>query len=147
MNFFPAAANYGAAWCMVLSRYFPSILWGLAIAIGLTLVSAWLVAWLWNWTIPGLFKLPALTFWQAFRLQVIAALLLGGLRTLPFVSGPNVAEVGSNGSDPQLRLSEVNEILLEAERTERAADAHLKESLRLLAILQPAIPGGTAPGP
>jgi len=147
MNFFPAAANYGSAWYTILARYFPSILWGIVIFLFLMALSAWLLGWLWNWTMPELFKLPALTFWQALRLQLIATLLLGGLRMLPFASGPNGAELTSGGGDPETRLAQVNDILLEAERTERAADAHLRESLRLLAILQPAIPGGSAPAP
>jgi len=147
VNFFPAAANYGSAWYTILARYFPSILWGICIVVILTVISAGLLAWLWNWTVPGLFKLPALTFWQALRLQLIAALLLGALRTLPFASGSNGAELASGGLDTQTRLAQVNDILLEAERTERAADAHLRESLRLLAALQPAIPSGSAPAP
>jgi len=147
MNFFLTVGSYGSAWFTILSRYFPSILCGLAIVVVLALIGAGLLKWLWNWTVPGLFKLPALTFWQALRLQLIAALLFGGLWTLPFTGGAKSAELTSGGGDPETRLAQVNDILLEAERTERAADAHLRESLRLLAILQPAIPGGAAPAP
>lgn len=34
--------------------------------------------WLWNITCPELFHLPYLTYWQAFRILLIAALLFGG---------------------------------------------------------------------
>jgi hypothetical protein len=33
--------------------------------------------WLWNMTIPELFGLKGLTYWQAFRLLLIAGLLFG----------------------------------------------------------------------
>lgn len=34
--------------------------------------------WLWNETMPDLFRLPLITYWQAFRLLLIAAILIGG---------------------------------------------------------------------
>jgi hypothetical protein len=40
----------------------------------------WLFEWLWNITIPQLFNLKEITYWQAFRLLLIAAMLLGGGR-------------------------------------------------------------------
>jgi hypothetical protein len=36
--------------------------------------------WLWNITMPQVFNLPRLGFWQAFRLVIIAAILFGGVR-------------------------------------------------------------------
>ncbi len=149
MTFFSAVGSYGSAWLTIFSRYFPAILWGVAIVAALTAVGAGLLKWLWNGTVPAIFQLPALTFWQAFRLQLIVALLLGKLWALPFSSGSNGAALASGDADTGTRLSQVNDILLEAERTERAADAHLRESLRLLAVLQPAVSGGggTAPAP
>jgi hypothetical protein len=39
-----------------------------------------LVMWIWNLTMPDVFRLPRITFWQAFRLVVLAGLLLGTLR-------------------------------------------------------------------
>jgi len=145
MTFFSAVGNYGSAWLTILSRYLPAILWGVVIVAILAAVSAALLRWLWNGTVPGIFSLPGLTFWQAFRLQLIVALLLGKLWTLPF-AGAGGAALASGDPDTGTRLSQVNDILLEAERTERAADAHLRESLRLLAALQPA-GGGAAPAP
>ena len=37
---------------------------------------------LWNWLMPTLFGLPAITFWQAWGLMVLSWILLGGFRGL-----------------------------------------------------------------
>jgi len=34
---------------------------------------------LWNSTIPEIFGLPVIRFWQAFRLLILAAILFGGM--------------------------------------------------------------------
>lgn len=47
-------------------------LWGI-----LTLVSSALLKWLWNITVPGIFRLREIEFWEAFRLLIITALLFG----------------------------------------------------------------------
>ena len=39
-----------------------------------------LLQYLWNITMPEVFTLKPLTFWQAFRLLVIASILFGGPR-------------------------------------------------------------------
>lgn len=49
------------------------ILW----VIMLFILSA-VLQWLWNMTIPEVFGLKTITFWQAFRLLIIAAILFGG---------------------------------------------------------------------
>lgn len=43
-----------------------------------------LLQWLWNITCPDVFHLPKITYWQAFRLLLIAAILFGGFH---FFSG------------------------------------------------------------
>ena len=43
----------------------------LGIAVGLFL-------WLWNITVPQVFGLKTITFWQAFRLMLIAGILFNG---------------------------------------------------------------------
>jgi len=46
---------------------------GLLVAfIILALLLSGLLKWLWNTTMPAIFSLPRLTYWQAFRLIVIA---------------------------------------------------------------------------
>ncbi len=37
-----------------------------------------LLKWLWNMTMPEVFHLKPITYWQAFRLMLIAGLLFGG---------------------------------------------------------------------
>ena len=49
------------------------VLW---IVIVIFLVPA-IFQWLWNITCPQVFRLPSLTYWQAFRLMIIAGLLFG----------------------------------------------------------------------
>ncbi len=34
--------------------------------------------WLWNITVPDIFKIRAIGFWEAFRLLLLAAILFGG---------------------------------------------------------------------
>lgn len=50
----------------------------LAIGIMLVFVSTALLQWLWNETMPELFRAPTVTFWQAFRLLLMAGILIGG---------------------------------------------------------------------
>ena len=38
------------------------------------------VHYLWNWLMPGLFRLPAVTFWQAVGLLALSWVLFGGWR-------------------------------------------------------------------
>ena len=40
----------------------------------------WLVATLWNWLMPPIFGLGAITFWQALGLFVLGRILFGGVR-------------------------------------------------------------------
>lgn len=47
------------------------VLIGLGVAVGLFL-------WLWNLTMPQVFGLGTLTFWQAFRLVLMAGVLFNG---------------------------------------------------------------------
>ena len=55
----------------------------LLIPVILLLVTA-LLQWLWNITIPGIFNLREITFWEAFRLLIIAGILFGGGRNINF---------------------------------------------------------------
>jgi len=50
----------------------------LLLAAGLFFLGAFLLRYLWNTTIPELFNLKQVTYWQAFRLLLIASLLFGG---------------------------------------------------------------------
>lgn len=46
--------------------------------IGFFLVVAALLQWLWNTTMPEVFRLRSITYWPAFRLMLIAGLLFSG---------------------------------------------------------------------
>lgn len=62
----------------------------------MAIISFWILAvifvvpavfqWLWNKTCPQVFHLPRLTYWQSFRLLIIAGLFFGGSHLL-FQSG------------------------------------------------------------
>ena len=49
-----------------------------AIAVLLFLVVTALFRWLWNITMPEVFGLKRITYWQAFRLLIMAGMLFGG---------------------------------------------------------------------
>lgn len=51
---------------------------GLFFAAGFAILFALVVQALWNWIMPAVFALPAITFWQAFGLLLLAKLLFGG---------------------------------------------------------------------
>lgn len=50
----------------------------LVIAAVCLLLLGWIVMSLWNWLVPPLFGAPAITFWQALGLFLLARLLFGG---------------------------------------------------------------------
>ena len=49
-----------------------------AIAVLLFFVVTALFRWLWNITMPEVFGLKRITYWQAFRLLIMAGMLFGG---------------------------------------------------------------------
>jgi hypothetical protein len=52
----------------------------IGIAIGLVLVAIMVVVfrWLWNSTMPEVFDLKEISFWQALRILLLAGMLFGG---------------------------------------------------------------------
>ncbi len=48
---------------------------GLLFAGIMALLLGFAVVWLWNWLMPAIFGLPAITFWQAWGLVVLAHIL------------------------------------------------------------------------
>ncbi|WP_206078858.1 hypothetical protein [Allomesorhizobium camelthorni] len=66
----------------------------IAAIVGLAIVSA-ILRWLWNATMPEVFGLRALTFWQAVKLLLIATILFGGptsaVHLAPDDGGPVIA--------------------------------------------------------
>jgi hypothetical protein len=51
------------------------ILLGVAGAAVLGLVLGLVIMWLWNWLMPGIFGLPAITYWQAVGIFILCHLL------------------------------------------------------------------------
>jgi hypothetical protein len=51
---------------------------GVAFAVLFALFFGWLVMLLWNWLVPGLFGLKAISYWQAFGITVLAKILFSG---------------------------------------------------------------------
>ncbi len=59
---------------MGMQMMIPMVLIGIALFFAV----AALFKWLWNITIPEVFGLKDITYWQGFRLMVIALILFGG---------------------------------------------------------------------
>ena len=51
---------------------------GIPIIIGIFILMVFVFQLLWNTTMPQVFQLREITFWQAFRLLLLASLLFGG---------------------------------------------------------------------
>lgn len=49
-------------------------------AVMFSFLTAWIVMLLWNWLMPVIFGLGAITFWQAFGLMILSGMLFGGVR-------------------------------------------------------------------
>lgn len=43
-----------------------------------------LVFWLWNLTVPFVFRLTTITYWQAFRLVILVILFIGAVQLVRF---------------------------------------------------------------
>jgi hypothetical protein len=55
---------------------------GLAIALVLIAVFAVIFQWLWNTTMPDVFGVKTLNFWQAIKILILAGILFGGHRVV-----------------------------------------------------------------
>ena len=55
---------------------------GIAIAGVLIAILVLLFRWLWNSTMPEVFGLRELSFWQAFKIMLLAGILFGGHRAV-----------------------------------------------------------------
>ena len=57
-------------------------MFGIMLVIAIVIVVFFLIValfqWLWNTTMPDVFGVNAVTYWQGFRLLLLAALLFGG---------------------------------------------------------------------
>ena len=55
---------------------------GIAIAAVLVAIMVVVFRWLWNTTMPEVFGLRELSFWQAFKIMLLAGILFGGHRAM-----------------------------------------------------------------
>lgn len=55
---------------------------GLIIALVVIAIFAVVFRWLWNTTMPEVFGLKTLTFWQAIKILILAGILFGGHRVI-----------------------------------------------------------------
>jgi len=62
---------------MLPLHLFPNLLVFIIIGVALFLLVTALFQWLWNITMPDVFNLKTINYWQAFRLLLIAGLLFG----------------------------------------------------------------------
>ncbi len=53
------------------------VLAGITFAAAFALLFGFLVQYLWNWVMPDLFGLKAITYWQAFALLILAKIFFG----------------------------------------------------------------------
>ena len=73
-----------------------AVLAGLAIALVIFFVLILLFKWLWNITMPEVFGIKEVTFWQAFRILILASILFGGHRTIQ-----QGADMGTDAMDEE----------------------------------------------
>ncbi|HNW27533.1 MAG TPA: hypothetical protein PKN50_03560 [Spirochaetota bacterium] len=69
-------------------RIIGMVLAGVAFAILFALVFGLIVQYLWNWVMPDLFGLKAVTYWQAFALVILAKIFFGSFSRHHGRSGP-----------------------------------------------------------
>lgn len=50
------------------------------LAVAIAALLGFVIMWLWNWLMPGLFGLRTIGYWQAIGLFFLSKLLLGGFR-------------------------------------------------------------------
>ncbi len=51
------------------------ILAGVVAAAGFFVLFGFIVMWLWNWLMPAIFRLPAISFWQSWGLLLLSSIL------------------------------------------------------------------------
>jgi len=54
------------------------VIGGLALAVVFAFLFGWLVMILWNWLMPTIFGLPAITYWQGWGLVLLSHILIKG---------------------------------------------------------------------
>lgn len=71
-----------------------TILTGLIIIAALFLILAFVLSWLWNTTMPDVFSVNTINFWQALKMMLIVSILFGG--TNAYVAAPTMVTTGAS---------------------------------------------------
>ena len=48
------------------------------LGVGLFILMGFVMMWLWNWLMPMIFNLPAITYWQAVGIFLLSKIIFGG---------------------------------------------------------------------
>jgi uncharacterized membrane protein len=59
-----------------------SVTMGIAVGAVVVAIIVAIFRWLWNTTMPEVFGLKELSFWQAFKIMLLAGILFGGQRAM-----------------------------------------------------------------
>ncbi len=57
------------------------IIFGIIAITGLAILFGFVLMWLWNWLMPEIFGLPALSYWQAAGVFILFKILFGGFNS------------------------------------------------------------------
>lgn len=52
-----------------------AVVFMVVLVIGVSFLLTLPIMWLWNWLMPVIFELPAITFWQALGLSILCSFL------------------------------------------------------------------------
>jgi hypothetical protein len=55
------------------------ILGAIALIVGMSVLLAFPIKWLWNWLMPVIFGLTRITVWQALGLSLLSSILFKGI--------------------------------------------------------------------
>lgn len=70
-------ASNGTGHARKVGRIIVMSIFGVIFAALFALLFGWVVMLLWNWLMPGIFGIKALSYWQAFGVTVLAKVLFG----------------------------------------------------------------------
>ena len=69
-------------WLFVL-KIIGIVVLGIIGAVALAILFGYIVMWLWNWLLPGLFGFKTITFWQGVGIVVLARIIFGSFNHNP----------------------------------------------------------------
>lgn len=86
------------------------IVLAIVVIFAVAFIAGLVVSWLWNRLMPGIFSLPAITYWQAMGLFILAQLFFGsGSRIVSGNKASTKLSGRSNQIDNQVAVERVDE--------------------------------------